>query len=113
MIGPVDRPNPSVSIFNFHYATPPTTVALNEHLPRPIGDDEIGFRGIEDRPYRLEAWEFLLAGGAIFDYLDYSFTTDHEDGTARIVTPTPAAAQTFARSCRSSSGSSRASSSSR
>ena len=30
---------------------------------RPIGDDETGFRGTADRPYRSEAWEFLLAGG--------------------------------------------------
>lgn len=85
----VDRPDPSVSIFNFHYATPPATIALNEHLRRPIGDDETGFRGVEDRPYRIEAWDFLIAGGAIFDHLDYSFTTDHEDGTARVVAPTP------------------------
>ena len=33
--------------------------------------------------------DFIVAGGAIFDHLDYSFTTDHEDRTAIIVDPTP------------------------
>lgn len=82
----IDRPNPLVSIFNFHYATPPDTVALNYALNRPLGDDETGFRGTQHRPYRAEAWEFLLAGGAIFDHLDYSFTTKHPAGTAPITT---------------------------
>ncbi len=85
----IERPNPAVSIFNFHYAAPPATVGMNFGLRKAIGDDETGFRGIHDRPYRIEAWDFLVAGGAIFDHLDYSFTTDHEDGTARIVDPTP------------------------
>ncbi len=62
---------------------------MNFGLRKAIGDDETGFRGVHDRPYRIEAWDFLVAGGAIFDHLDYSFTTDHEDGTARIVDPTP------------------------
>jgi hypothetical protein len=85
----IDRPLPAVSIFNFHYAAPPETVAMNFGLNKVIGDDETGFRGIHDRPYRIEAWDFIMAGGAIFDHLDYSFTTDHEDGTARISDPTP------------------------
>ena len=85
----IDRPNPSVSIFNFHYATPPATVGMNYGLGKVISDDETGFRGVADKPYRIEAWDFLVAGGAIFDHLDYSFTTDHENGTARIVDPTP------------------------
>jgi hypothetical protein len=62
---------------------------MNYGLKKVIGDDETGFRGVDDRPYRIEAWDFLIAGGALFDNLDYSFTTDHEDGTARVVAPTP------------------------
>jgi hypothetical protein len=50
----IDRPNPLVGIFNFHYATPPDTVAQNFGLKRPIADDETGFRGKDDRPYRTE-----------------------------------------------------------
>lgn len=77
----VENPHPAVSILNFHYATPPKTVALNRHLQRVIGDDETGFRGTNNLAYRSEAWEFLLAGGGLFNNLDYSFTVGHEDGT--------------------------------
>ena len=82
-------PNPSVSIFNFHYATPPTVVQENAGIGLPIADDETGFDGHDDRTYRTEAWEFLLAGGSAFSNLDYSFTADHEDGTAPVAEPTP------------------------
>jgi hypothetical protein len=82
----VEKPNRHVSIFNFHYATPPDTVALNAALHRPIGDDETGFRGTADTPYRQEGWDFLLAGGAVCSNLDYSFTCKHPDGTAKVTT---------------------------
>ena len=77
----VPEPRLHVSIYNFHYAEPPVTVPLNYHLNLPIGDNETGFRGIEDAIYRIEAWRFILAGGALFNHLDYSFTTENEDGT--------------------------------
>jgi len=79
----IDRPNPAVAIFNFHYATPPNTVAMNFGLDRAIADDETGFRGSQGFVYRQEGWEFILAGGAIYDNLDYSFSVGHEDGSAR------------------------------
>jgi hypothetical protein len=78
----IEPGNPGVSIFNFHYSTPPDSVAMNFELNKPIGDNETGFRGGDDRTYRSEGWDFILAGGAVFDNLDYSFTPDHEDGTA-------------------------------
>jgi hypothetical protein len=77
----VTDPRNGVSIYNFHYARPPLTVDLNYHLNSVIGDNETGFDGIEDSKYRTEAWDFILAGGGLFDHLDYSFTTDNEDGT--------------------------------
>jgi hypothetical protein len=80
----IERPSPHVGIFNFHYATPPTTVGLNYGLDRALGDDETGFRGTGDRAYRTEAWDFLLAGGAVVSNLDYSFTCKHPDGTAKV-----------------------------
>ena len=85
----VPKPRPHVSIYNFHYASPPKTVGANYHLNMPIGDNETGFDGIEDMPYRREAWDFLLAGGAIYNNLDYSFTTDNEDGTFVFRKPQP------------------------
>ena len=77
----VANPRPAVSIFNFHYASPPETVAMNYDLNKVIGDNETGFRGTNDLPYRVEAWSFILAGGGLFNNLDYSFTVRHEDGT--------------------------------
>ena len=77
----VENPHASVSIFNFHYASPPTAVGLNYGLGKVIGDNETGFKGTNDDHYRMEAWEFILAGGGLYDNLDYSFTVGHEDGT--------------------------------
>ena len=77
----VVNPHPAVSIFNFHYATPPDTVGMNYALNKVIGDDETGFRGIADAPYRTEAWDFVIAGGGLYNNLDYSFAAGHEDGT--------------------------------
>jgi hypothetical protein len=77
-------PHPAISIFNFHYASPPDTVAWNAHHRKLIGDNETGFRGTADLPYRTEGWDFILAGGGLFNNLDYSFTVGHEDGTFSI-----------------------------
>jgi len=83
----VKDPHPKVSIFNFHYARPPTAVKENYHLGRVIGDDETGFDGSADDTYRREAWHFILAGGGLFDHLDYSFNVEHPDGTAKVKAP--------------------------
>jgi hypothetical protein len=77
----VESPSPYVSIFNFHYATPPDAVAANAHLRGVIGENETGFRGKDDVLYRTEGWAFLLAGGGLYNNLDYSFTPAHPDGT--------------------------------
>jgi len=77
----IEKPHPAVSVFNFHYAQPADTVAMNYHLNKVIGDNETGFRGTNDLPYRVEAWEFILAGGGLYNNLDYSFVAGHEDGT--------------------------------
>jgi hypothetical protein len=77
----ISDPHSAVSVFNFHYAAPPDAVAVNDHLNKPIGDNETGFRGTGDAPYRMEAWDFIIAGGALFNHLDYSFAAGYEDGT--------------------------------
>jgi len=79
----IEQPYPAVSIFNFHYCVPPDTVAMNYDLHKVIGENETGFRGPEDILYRTEAWDFLLAGGGLFNNLDYSFTAQHPRGTLR------------------------------
>jgi len=85
----VTDPNPLVSVFNFHYAHPPVTVDINYDLQKAIGDNETGFNGIEDVVYRQEAWNFMLAGGALFNNLDYSFTADHENGSFEVPAKQP------------------------
>jgi len=77
----IEDPNPLVSIFNFHYAIPPETVAMNAHVRGVIGDNETGFEGQEDVLYRTEGWAFLMAGGGLYSSLDYSFSAAHPDGT--------------------------------
>ncbi|MDI9584285.1 MAG: cellulase family glycosylhydrolase [Acidobacteriota bacterium] len=77
----VTAPHPAVSILNFHYAWPPVTVGMNYRLNRVIGDNETGFKGTADEHYRREGWAFILAGGGLYNNLDYSFTVGHEDGT--------------------------------
>ncbi|MBC7891083.1 MAG: hypothetical protein H7Y12_02610 [Sphingobacteriaceae bacterium] len=71
--------DPQVSVFHFHYALP-QVASQNQALDRAIGLDETGFNGTSDSVYRRQAWRFLLAGGALFNNLDYSFTTGHPRG---------------------------------
>ncbi|MCI0625644.1 MAG: glycoside hydrolase family 5 protein [Acidobacteria bacterium] len=77
----VKTPNPKVSIYNFHYSAPPDTVAINYGLNCVIGNNENASYGTADYPYRKEAWEFIIAGGALWVTEDKSFTVDKPDGT--------------------------------
>lgn len=77
----VSSPHPAVSILNFHYAYPPVAVDMNYDLNLVVGDNETGFDGTSDFVYRREAWQFMLAGGGLYNHLDYSFTTNAEDGS--------------------------------
>lgn len=79
----VEKPHPAVGLFNFHYCHPPDVVAMNYALNKPIGENETGFRKSADATYRTEGWDFMLAGGALYNNLDYSFTVKHPDGTFR------------------------------
>lgn len=79
----VEKPIEHVSIYNFHYCVPPDAVTLNYHLDKVIGENETGFRGYDDVLYRTEAWDFLFAGGALFNNLDYSFSPAHPRGDLR------------------------------
>jgi PA14 domain/Cellulase (glycosyl hydrolase family 5) len=84
----IRNPNPNVSIFSFHYALP-EAVTLNYGLNKLIGDGETGFDGPYELPYRYEAWDFLMAGGGMFNHLDYSFDSRHEDGTFQMPVTSP------------------------
>ena len=79
-LSPVRKLLPGVGIVNFHYAYPEAAI-LNYGLGKAISYDETGFLGRSDEAYRRQAWNFMLSGGSVFDGLDYSFTTGHEDGS--------------------------------
>ncbi len=72
--------DPNIAILNFHYVWP-EAVWMNYAWMRPVGFDESGFDGNSDATYLRQAWQFMLAGGAIFNNLDYSFYVGKEDGT--------------------------------
>ncbi len=90
-------PYPGVSVFNFHYAMPPKAVAMNYHLNKVIGDNETGFNGNSDSTYRKEGWAFILAGGGLYNNLDYSFTVGHENGTFKYPSTQPGGGSTALR----------------
>lgn len=77
---PVRDVAPGVSIVNFHYAYP-FAVEANYGLKKVIGYDETGFIPANDEAYRRQAWNFVFAGGGLFNNLDYSFSVGREDGT--------------------------------
>ena len=77
----VPEVNPNVSVLNFH-AEKPGAVRLNYHHNRVVAFDETGGADRSDRKYRTEGWDWILAGGGVYDHLDLSFTTDRPDGSA-------------------------------
>jgi hypothetical protein len=83
----VEKPDPAVSILNFHYASPPDSASQNYGLARAIAFDETGFRGSGDGPYRRDGWDFIAAGGSVYDNLDFSFSPGSEAGTAAVDAP--------------------------
>jgi len=74
-------PVPHVSVLNFHGASRPEPVALYYDLNKVIAYDETG-RGSNTK-YRTEGWDFIIAGGGVYDHLDLCFTVGHENGTAK------------------------------
>lgn len=77
----------SVSIFNLHYNARNdwrinTSIGNNYHLNKPIGCDETGNNpGVsDDESYRKQAWNFIMAGGTIYNNLDFTFQTFQPDG---------------------------------
>ena len=76
----LDEVDPNISILNFHYVWP-EAVWFNYGWNRPVSFDESGFAGASDSTYLRQAWQFMMAGGAVFNNLDYSFYVGKEDGT--------------------------------
>ncbi|MEI7837004.1 MAG: cellulase family glycosylhydrolase [Planctomycetota bacterium] len=77
----VTEVHPAISILNFHYPRPtPRCVTENFNLGRLIGCNETGFDGATAEPYRIQAWQFMLAGGGLFNHLDAAFCVGDEGG---------------------------------
>lgn len=77
---PLEHVNHNIDMINFHYAFP-EAVTWNYGWNKPVSFDESGFLGNEPETYRNHAWNFILAGGAVFSNLDFSFAVGYEDGT--------------------------------
>jgi hypothetical protein len=78
----IENADPNVSLFNFHYSRPPESVGMNYALNRAVGVNETGFDGSSDAAYRIQGWDFLVAGGTLYNNLDFSFAAaGHEAGT--------------------------------
>jgi len=82
----VENIDPHISVMNFHYVWP-EAVWLNYGWNLPVSFDESGFAGSSDSTYLRQAWQFMMAGGAVFNNLDYSFYVGKEDGTGKNAAP--------------------------
>ena len=78
--GEIGEVVPQASLYVFHYLRVPAPMRLNYSRNMPLGVNENGMDGIGDAPYRIQAWQTLLSGGALSIGLDYSFTVDHPEG---------------------------------
>ena len=93
----IENPDKNISIFNFHYAIS-EAMDQNYRLNKALGDDETGFVGTGDEPYRIEGWNFLISGGSLYDHLDYSFAVGYENGTFQYPPSQPGGGGTSLRS---------------
>jgi len=84
----IDGEFPGISIYNFHYAHPIASYGNMQHQVA-MALDETGFMPHNDFTYRRQAWKFMMAGGALYNNLDYSFIAGKEDGTQPIDDRTP------------------------
>jgi hypothetical protein len=73
---------PAVNVLNFHYSFPPRVVPDNYQFQLPLGFDETA-GGCDAPDRRIEAWAFIMAGGAVYDNLDWSFAIDDQTGLGR------------------------------
>jgi hypothetical protein len=63
--------NTNVSVLNFH-AEKADAVRLNARFHRVIAFDETGGSDQSDRKYRTEGWDWIVAGGAVYEIISIS-----------------------------------------
>jgi hypothetical protein len=84
--------HPAISVHNVHYAYGSFFIGglglLEQcgHLPGVIALDETADADFNNtvRAVRTDAWEMILGGGAVYDHLSWSYTTDDERGSSMI-----------------------------
>ena len=82
-----------VDVFNFHYSILAFYgLASFYGRKRAVGFDETlsGINGWETETIaqrRMEAWEFMIKGGSLYNYLDVTYSTDDATGTGKVIFP--------------------------
>ena len=86
-VGPVPA---SVGVVNFHYLNRLKPMLAAYELNKPLGYDETRWVAHERYPEylntmpaeagRLEAWEFLVGGGAVYSNLNHAYQVDNPAG---------------------------------
>jgi hypothetical protein len=72
----------NISVFNHHYDRDAVSVRLNyDQTDRAFAFNETGLMPPNSDEYRIQGWRYLMCGGALYNNLDFTFTTGHEDGT--------------------------------
>ena len=75
------NPHPAVSIFNFHYATPPDAVGRTTRSTKSLATTRRASAASRMRPIEPKRGTSSSPAAALYNNLDYSFTAGHEDGT--------------------------------
>jgi hypothetical protein len=86
------RLHPAISVHNVHYAYGSFWIGglglLEQcsHLPGALALDETADADFNNtiQAVRTDAWEMILGGGAVYDHLSWSYTTDDERGSSML-----------------------------
>lgn len=72
----------NISIFNHHYDKEAASVKLNySRISRAFAFNETGLMPVYSEAYRIQGWQYMMCGGALYNNLDFTFQTGYEDGT--------------------------------
>ncbi|MDD5687547.1 MAG: carbohydrate-binding protein [Elusimicrobia bacterium] len=93
-----DTPLANVDILSWDfYSEDPSDVRVSAYngYPKPIANDEITYHKQDDAWYRRTGWRWIIYGGALYNYLDLSFTTTKADGSWNLIPPTACGTQSI------------------
>ncbi|GEM_PF-1058606 len=70
----------NISVFNHHYDKDAESAKLNYGINRVLSFNETGIMPVSTPLYRIQGWQYLMSGGALYDNLDFTFQVGNEDG---------------------------------